>query len=46
MENLPQEVEGTFFDITEKFALEQKLKESEEKFRDLFNRHHFNCFIR
>ncbi|MHA1149048.1 MAG: PAS domain-containing sensor histidine kinase [Promethearchaeota archaeon] len=28
-------VEGTFLDITERFELEQKLKESEEKFRNI-----------
>jgi PAS domain S-box-containing protein len=30
----PIEVEGTFIDITEKFELEQKLKESEQKLRE------------
>ena len=32
----PLFIEGTFVDITEKFEMEQKLKESEEKFRFLF----------
>ncbi|MFX0187919.1 MAG: PAS domain S-box protein [Candidatus Hodarchaeota archaeon] len=29
------EVEGTVFDVTEKFVLEQKLKESEQKYRNI-----------
>ncbi|MFX0132710.1 MAG: PAS domain S-box protein [Candidatus Hodarchaeota archaeon] len=35
-EGKPKEIEGTFTEITEKYRLEQKLKESEEKYRHLF----------
>ncbi len=35
-EGKPKEIEGTFVDITEKYRLEQKLKESVEKYRHLF----------
>ena len=33
----PKEVEGTILEVTEKYNLEQKLKESEEKYRNLVN---------
>jgi len=35
-EGNPIRIDGTFIDITEKFNLEQKLKESEKKFRKIF----------
>ena len=35
-EGNPTGIEGTFIDITEKFELEKKLKESEKKFRILY----------
>ncbi|TFG01449.1 MAG: PAS domain S-box protein, partial [Promethearchaeota archaeon] len=37
-EGKPKEIEGTVMDITEKYRLEQKLKESEEKYRNLFEK--------
>jgi len=33
----PNEIDGTFMDITEKFRLEQKLRESESKYKNLVN---------
>ena len=35
-EGNPTRIDGTFIDITEKFKLEQKIKESEEKYRELY----------
>jgi len=39
------EIEGTVNDITEKFALEQKLIESEEKYRHLFENSPFGILL-
>ena len=40
-EGNPTRIDGTFIDITEKFKLEQKIKESEEKYRDAYDRASF-----
>ncbi|MFX1395398.1 MAG: PAS domain S-box protein [Promethearchaeota archaeon] len=34
----PKEIDGTFMNITEKFRLEQKLRESESKYKNLVNK--------
>jgi len=38
-------IDGTFIDVTEKFNLEKKLRESEEKFRNLFENTPFTIVI-
>lgn len=40
-EGNPIRIDGTFIDITEKFNLEKKLKESEKKYREAFDRANF-----
>lgn len=41
----PIRIDGTFIDVTEKFNLERKLKESEEKFRNLFENTPFTIVL-
>jgi len=44
-EGWPLRIDGTFIDVTEKFNLEKKLRESEEKFRNLFENTPFAIVI-
>jgi PAS domain S-box-containing protein len=44
-EGIPYGIEGTFIDITEKFNLEEKLRESEKKYRNLYDNTPFSVFL-
>lgn len=41
----PYGIEGTFIDITEKYKLEEKLKESERKYRNLYDNTPFSVVL-
>jgi len=44
-QSIPYGIEGTFIDITEKYKLEEKLKESERKYRNLYDNTPFSVVL-